>query len=74
MRSKFANPLFFNYSYFITKYCTFQPIGDKNNCPIPDSVHRYLCFQLFVHALIFCHLFCKPKEHFLCPSANVGKN
>lgn len=53
--------------------CTFQPMGNKNSYSLPDSVHKYLCFQLFANALTFCHLFCKPKEHFLCSFANVGK-
>ena len=37
----------------------------------PDPFHLVAGFQRFRNALSICHLFCKPKKKFLCPSVNI---
>ena len=59
--------------------CVNQIVIHYFHCPIPDIVyplhppHLILRFELFCHALPFCHLLCQQEHPFRCLFVDVGK-
>ena len=58
-----VNPL-----YIYNLRCT---VADIVHLPHPQ--HLVFCFELFGHAITFCHLFYEPKKHILSLFIYIGK-